>query len=261
MNDRMISFEHMGFSYGPTAAVEDTSFAVEPGDFLGIVGPSGSGKTTLLKALLGMVEPSYGTVNTAPGLTLGYVPQVETIDWNFPATVGDVVTMSVDRPRFRRLDPAVHTRVDGVLARLGLGDLRDRHISELSGGQQQRVFVARALMREPDLLVLDEPASGVDVATRHEMLHLLADLHRDGLTIMLTTHDINGLAAHLPRLICFNRTVIADGPPEHVLHPYVLERTYGAPMQVLQHGGMPLVVEHRGHGPHVVRHDDAARSA
>ena len=261
MNDRIISFEHMGFSYGPTAVVEDTTFTVETGDFLGVVGPSGSGKTTLLKALLGMVEPRYGRVSTAPGLQVGYVPQVETIDWNFPATVRDVVTMSVARRRFHRVDREVGARVSQMLDRLGLADLHDRHISELSGGQQQRVFVARALVREPDLLVLDEPASGVDVATRHEMLHLLADLHRDGLTIMLTTHDINGLAAHLPRLICFNRTVIADGPPEHVLHPYVLERTYGAPMQVLQHGGMPLVVEHRGHGPHVVRSGTSDRSA
>ena len=107
-----------------------------------------------------------------------------------------------------------------------------------------------ALVRQPDLLVLDEPAGGVDVATRHEILHLLADLHDGGLPIVLTTHDINGLAAHLPRLMCFNRTVIADGPPAEVLHPYVLERTYGAPMDVLQHGGMPVVLESRGHRPH-----------
>ena len=101
----------------------------------------------------------------------------------------------------------------------------------------------------PDVLVLDEPAGGVDVATRHEILHLLADLHHDGMSIVLTTHDINGLAAHLPRLVCFNRTVVADGPPAEVLHPYVLERTYGAPMSVLQHGGMPVVLE-TGHGLH-----------
>ncbi|HZB39685.1 MAG TPA: hypothetical protein VE487_01895, partial [Ilumatobacter sp.] len=85
--------------------------------------------------------------------------------------------------------------------------------------------------------------------TRHEMLHVLADLHHDGMSIVLTTHDINGLAAHLPRLVCFNRTVVADGPPSEVLHPYVLERTYGAPMSVLQHGGMPVVLE-AGHGLH-----------
>ncbi len=256
----LIAFEHLGCSYGRTAAVEDTSFDVSRGDFLGIVGPSGSGKTTLLKALLGIVEPTYGSARSAPGVRVGYVPQIEAIDWNFPATVRDVVTMSVGRRRFRRVDAATRDRIGDVLDRLGLVGLHDRHIRALSGGQQQRVFVARALVQEPDLLVLDEPASGVDVASRHEMLHLLADLHRDGLSIVLTTHDINGLAAHLPRLICFNRTVIADGPPEQVLHPYVLERTYGEPMQVLQHGGMPLVVERREHGSELVRSAGTERS-
>ena len=97
---------------------------------------------------------------------------------------------------------------------------------------------------QPDILVLDEPTSGVDVRTRHEILHLLADLHQDGLTILLTTHDLNGLAAHLPRLVCLNKTVIADGNPREVLTLKVLEATYGAPMEVLEHGGMPLVVDH-----------------
>lgn len=247
----LVSFGHVGCSYGETVAVEDTSFTICADEFVGIVGPSGSGKTTVLKALLDIVEPLYGRIERAPDLRVAYVPQLETIDWSFPATVADVVTMSVPRRRFRRPDPAFTSGITDLLDRLGLEGLHDRHIRELSGGQQQRVFIARALAQRPELLVLDEPASGVDVATRHEMLHVLDDLHRSGVAIVLTTHDINGLAAHLPRVICFNRTVIADGRPDDVLHPYVLERTYGAPMQVLRHGGMPLVVEHRSHGPHV----------
>jgi len=249
----LVTFEHLGCAYGAEPVVEDVSFTVARDDFVGVVGPSGSGKTTLLRALLAIVQPSYGSVICRSDCTIGYVPQVETIDWSFPVTVFDVVAMSVARPRFRRLDSAERQRLRSILDRVGLDGLHDRHITELSGGQQQRVFIARALAQEPDLLVLDEPASGVDVATRHELLHALADLHRSGLAIVLTTHDINGLAAHLPRLICFNHTVIADGPPEQVLHPYVLERTYGAPMEVLQHGGMPVVLEHRGHEPHVAR--------
>jgi ABC-type Mn2+/Zn2+ transport system ATPase subunit len=106
------------------------------------------------------------------------------------------------------------------------------------------------MFRNPDILIMDEPTSGVDVRTRHEILHLLADLHASGLTILLTTHDLNGLAAHLPRLVCFNKTVIADGNPREVLTSQVLEATYGAPMEVLEHGGMPIVVEH---GPTRVR--------
>lgn len=133
-----------------------------------------------------------------------------------------------------------------VLQRLGLGGLENRHIRELSGGQQQRVFVARALFHRPELLVLDEPTSGVDVRTRHEVLHLLADLHEEGVSIMLTTHDLNGLAAHLPRLVCMNTSIIADGSPVEVLTPEVLEQTYGAPMEVLLHGGMPVVLDRGG---------------
>jgi zinc/manganese transport system ATP-binding protein len=106
------------------------------------------------------------------------------------------------------------------------------------------VFLARALFAEPELLLLDEPTSGVDVATRHDVLHLLGDLNAGGLSILLTTHDLNGIAAHMPRVVCLNRSVIAAGAPADVLQPDVLERTYGAPMQVLEHGGMPVVVDH-----------------
>jgi ABC-type Mn2+/Zn2+ transport system ATPase subunit len=105
------------------------------------------------------------------------------------------------------------------------------------------------MFHRPDVLVLDEPTSGVDVRTRHEVLHLLAELHAQGVTIVLTTHDLNGLAAHLPRIVCMNRTVIADGSPTEVLNPAVLEQTYGAPMEVLQHGGMPVVLD--SGAPHV----------
>jgi ABC-type Mn2+/Zn2+ transport system ATPase subunit len=108
------------------------------------------------------------------------------------------------------------------------------------------------MFHRPDVLVLDEPTSGVDVRTRHEVLHLLAELHAQGVTIVLTTHDLNGLAAHLPRIVCMNRTVIADGSPTEVLNPVVLEKTYGAPMEVLQHGGMPVVLDSGGvHAPAV----------
>jgi ABC-type Mn2+/Zn2+ transport system ATPase subunit len=253
----LFRFEHVSCSYGGAPVLQDVTFMVDAGEFVGIVGPSGGGKTTVLRTLLGTVEPAFGSVRVRDGVRLGYVPQVELVDWSFPVTAHDVVAMTIEQPRWRlgRTGRVARAqRVAGVLDRLGIGELQRRPIGALSGGQQQRVFLARALVHEPDVLVLDEPAGGVDVATRHEMLHLLADLHHDGTTVVLSTHDINGLAAHLPRIICMNRTVVADGPPEEVLHPYVLERTYGAPMQVLQHGGMPVVVEHPssrgGHGLH-----------
>lgn len=224
---------------------------VRRGDFVGIVGPSGSGKTTLLKAVIGAVMPVHGSVGLGAGVRLAYVPQVESVDWNFPVTVLEVITMTRTKgKRWPRITPAEREDALDVLSRLGLSGLHDRHIRELSGGQQQRVFIARAMFHRPDVLVLDEPTSGVDVRTRHEVLHLLADLHAQGVTILLTTHDLNGLAAHLPRIVCMNRTVIADGSPTEVLNPVVLERTYGAPMEVLQHGGMPVVLESAGmHAP------------
>lgn len=240
----LVESAHITCAYGTQVAVRDAHVTISEGDFVGVVGPSGSGKTTLLKAILGTVVPVEGHVTRKPNLRIGYVPQVETVDWNFPVTVLEVVTMTRTAGRWwPRITEAERAEADEVLDRLGLGGLGERHIRELSGGQQQRVFVARALFHRPELLVLDEPTSGVDVRTRHEVMHLLADLHDDGVSIVLSTHDLNGLAAHLPRLICINTTVVADGPPLKVLNSGVLEKTYGAPMEVLIHGGMPLVVE------------------
>ncbi len=222
----------------------DVDLEVLTGQFTGVVGPSGSGKTTLLRAVLGTVRPIAGTVTRRPGLRVGYVPQVETVDWSFPVTVRECLLMARTHGRvWPWASPAERAEVTEVLARLGMDGLEGRHIRELSGGQQQRVFIARALLARPQLLLLDEPTSGVDYRTRHEVLHLLADLNAGGLAIMLTTHDLNGIAAHLPHLVCLNRRILGAGPPVEVLTPDVLERTYGARMEVLEHGGMPVVVD------------------
>lgn len=243
----LVECAHISCAYDSTFALRDVHFTMRTGDFVGIVGPSGSGKTTLLKTVLGAIKPVHGHVTTKPGLRMGYVPQVESVDWSFPVTVLEVMVMTRSaNGRSPRITADERAAAIDVLERLGLGGLHDRHIRELSGGQQQRVFVARALFHRPELLVLDEPTSGVDVRTRHEVLHLLADLHDEGVSIILTTHDLNGLAAHLPRLVCINTELIADGAPSDVLTSDVLERTYGAPMEVLMHGGMPVVLDHGG---------------
>ena len=240
----LIRLEQVTCAYGGTAVLANATLEVDAGDFIGVVGPSGSGKTTLLRAVLGTVRPLAGSVRRSSKLAIGYVPQVETVNWSFPVTVGEAVLMARAAGRWVPWASAAERReVDGVLERLGIGGLGRRHIRELSGGQQQRVFIARALVRRPQLLLLDEPTSGVDVRTRHEVLHLLSDLNADGLAIVLTTHDINGMAAHLPQLVCLNTEIIAMGAPQDVLTPDVLERTYGAPMDVLDHGGMRLVID------------------
>jgi len=241
-------------AYGRTAAVHDVSLTVPAAGYVGVVGPSGSGKTTVLRALLGTLRPVSGRVERAPGLRIGYVPQRESVDWSFPVTVGEAVLMARPRSPGRWVpwsSRAERAEVQAVLDRLGIGALGGRHIRDLSGGQQQRVFIARALLGRPQLLVMDEPTSGVDVRTRHDLLHLLGDLHAGGLAIVLTTHDLNGMAAHLPWLVCLRGRVVAEGAPLDVLTPAVLEETYGAPMDVLVHGGMPVVVD-RAHAAVVV---------
>ncbi len=240
----LVRLEKVTCSYGSAPVLLNVDLSVTDNQFTGVVGPSGSGKTTLLRVLLGAVRPIAGAVHRQAGLRVGYVPQVETVNWSFPVTVAECVLMA--RTRGRRLPWRSRQEQDDVarvLDRLGIAGLADRHIRELSGGQQQRMFIARALLGQPQLLLMDEPTSGVDVGTRHEVLHLLDELQSDGLAILLTTHDLNGMAAHLPHLVCLNTEVLGAGRPRDVLTPEVLERTYGAKMEVLEHGGMPIVLD------------------
>ncbi len=240
----LIDLQDVGFGYDRKPVLDGVTLSVTDGAFTGVVGPSGSGKTSLLRLLLGRVQPQRGQVRIKRGLTVAYVPQLETVNWNFPVTVAECVLMS--RPQGLRwpwASASERREVHATLERLGIADLAGRHIRELSGGQQQRMFLARALLRRPELILLDEPTSGVDVKTRHEVLHLLGELNDDGLSIVLTTHDLNGIAAHLPHLVALRTRVIAQGTPEQVIQPDVLEATFGADMEVLTHAGMPIVVE------------------
>lgn len=248
----LVELDRVTCAFDGPPVVADVSVAVRDGEFMGVVGPSGSGKTTLLRAILGTVRPVAGTVRRRRGTSVGYVPQTETVRWDFPVTVAECVLMA--RPG--RLVPwrsrSEQRDVDEVLDRLGMGGLGSRHIRDLSGGQQQRMFIARALLSRPQLLLMDEPTSGVDVKTRHEILHLLRELNGAGLSIVLTTHDLNGIAAHLPHIVCLNTRVIGAGAPSDVLTPDVLEQTYGARMDVLVHGGMPVVVDPAGEPSNVI---------
>jgi len=252
-----IEVQQLTCAYDGPPVLDRLSMTIPAGAFVGFVGPSGAGKTTLLRALLGALPRLSGSIHvfgeevTAGRLPrVGYVPQLETVDWNFPVTVREVVAMGLAREGrlfgWPWLTRGQHAGIQSLLDRLGIGALRDRHIRELSGGQQQRVFLARALVRQPRLLLLDEPTSGVDIKTRHDVLHLLADLNHDGTTIVLTTHDLNSVAAHLPQVVCLNRRVVAYGPPSSVFTPAVLEATYGAEMLVVQQDGLTLIADRLG---------------
>lgn len=244
----LITLSGVDAGYRHSLVLRDVDFSVDARSFTGIVGPSGAGKTTLLRLLLGSLKPVHGTLERAPGVAVSYVPQLETVNWNFPVTVAECVLMSRSGRRLPWPSRTERAEVAAVLERLGIGDLAERHIRELSGGQQQRMFLARALIRQPQLMLLDEPTSGVDISTRHDVLHLLADLHADGMGIVLTTHDLNGMAAHLPDLVCVNGRIVAHGSPDEVITPDVLEQTFGARMEVLQHLGMIVVVDSSGPG-------------
>ena len=246
----IVELQNVTAGYNGAAVLRDVDLRVMPGDFVGLLGPSGSGKTTLLRTVLGASEVMAGSVRVydKPGSRrnrAGYVPQLETIDWNFPVTVEETVMMGRTMvnawfPWYRRREREL---AFDMMERLGIADLAKRHIRQLSGGQQQRVFLARALISNPELLLLDEPTSGVDVKTRDDVMHLLHDLNHAGVTIILTTHEINAVAVHLPRIVCLNGAIVADGPPHRVITPHILQEVYGAQMPVIQFHGMTLVAE------------------
>jgi ABC-type Mn2+/Zn2+ transport system ATPase subunit len=260
--DVLVAFDEAAFSYGGELVLEGVTLRVDRGALLGLVGPSGAGKTTLLRAVLRQVKPVRGEVRLGRRTRVGYVPQLETIDWHFPITVAELVhqgraTESGPWPWPRKRD---RQETAELLDRLGIAHLASRHIRALSGGQQQRAFLARALIRRPELLLLDEPTAGVDVRTRREVLDLLRSLNADGIAIVLTTHDLNAVAAGLPRIVCLNRRVVSIGPPEVVLTPEVLRATFGSEMLVFRHDGSLLTVDApdhaQEHAHHVHVHDE-----
>ena len=250
VNEPLVRLDSVELTYDGAPVLAGVDLTLRGGDFVGVVGPSGAGKTTLLRLALGTLRPTAGRVERARGLRVGYVPQLETVSWSFPVTVAECVLMVRSERWLPWATRAEKRAVTDVLDRLGIAHLADRHIRELSGGQQQRMFLARALLRDPQLLLLDEPTSGIDIATRHEMLHLLGHLHDDGMTILLTTHDLNGVGAHVPELVAMNGTVLRRGAPADVMTPTVLEQTFGAPMDVLEHLGMPVVLDRKRHATH-----------
>ena len=259
MNATAVEFSSVSSGYEGKPVFERLNLQITQGQFVGIVGPTGCGKTTLLKTILGAMDPFSGIVQIMgnsikkllPG-TIGYVPQLETVDWNFPVTVEEVVIMGL----YNRMGilpwPSKEEKatVRTLMKKLGIDDCANHHIRNISGGQQQRTFLARALVGNPRLLVLDEPTAGIDIKTQHDVLHLMGELNREGMTIILTTHDLNSVAAHLPFVICFNKGIVAAGPPHKIFNSEVLKRTYGADVIVIEHGdhllmshGTPLSIK------------------
>ncbi|GAB4575571.1 MAG: metal ABC transporter ATP-binding protein [Anaerolineae bacterium] len=244
---------------GAHSAINRISFTVQPGESVAVLGPNGAGKSTLFKAIVGLIPHTtgyislYGEPCADSHRMIGYVPQQDAIDWRFPVTVRDVVMMGRARHigwlRWPgRKDWQI---VDALLDRVGMRPFRDRQIGQLSGGQRRRVFIARALAQETNVLLLDEPLSGVDVAAGEEIMAVLDVLHQEGVTIILATHDMSMAATRFDRLLLVNREVIAFGPADEVLTADNLSRAYEGQVGIIQHNGQTLlVVDEHGHGTH-----------
>ncbi|MGC2128710.1 MAG: metal ABC transporter ATP-binding protein [Candidatus Aquilonibacter sp.] len=221
-----VHVEHLVVRYDRTVALDDVTLELHFGEAMGIVGPNGSGKSTLLKSIAGLLTPASGALSVLgmqptklPAGAIAYVPQIEAADWSFPATVWDVVAMG----RFPRLNfwqrfgEADRRAVEDALHAVNMFDLRGRHIAQLSGGQQQRVFVARAIAQKPQLLLLDEPTTGVDAETEEALRRVVRSLVDDGLPVLMTTHDLERVDQWFDRLLVLDRRVLAVGTPAEVV--------------------------------------------
>ena len=248
-----LRFERVWFHYDSKPALEDVTFSIKLGEFAAILGPNGSGKTTLIKLVLGLEKPTRGTVTLLGQRPdrfrgwdqVGYVPQtVAGVETQFPATVQEIVAQGLYRgfDPLAVLRPNTQAELRQALETTGIADLRGRRISSLSVGQQQRTLIARALVRNPRLLVLDEPVAGVDAAGQEQIYEMLRRLNKDlGITILIISHDIGVILREATTVACINRTLVFHGPP-HQIKQEVFSELYGVPTYLLLHD---ILHEHR----------------
>jgi ABC-type Mn2+/Zn2+ transport system ATPase subunit len=233
-----VVFDRVSFGYGREDVLTDVSFTITSGTFTALIGPNGAGKTTLLRLLLGLRRPRAGTIRVfgrEPGsrdVSIGYVPQRTGVPDGFPLSVEEVVLMG----RYarvgwvRRAGRPDHEAAAAALERVKLADRAARRFSELSGGQQRRALIARALVAEPRLLLLDEPTAGLDPAAQARFYDLCCQLQREeGLTLLAASHDVEVVARHAETVLLIDRTVRALGPPADVLRSEQLDRVYDFP--------------------------------
>jgi manganese/zinc/iron transport system ATP- binding protein len=259
-NGATLELHGLAAGYGDGWALSEVGLAIPPGRLVGVIGPNGSGKSTLLRAILGLVPIRTGTVTLggtpidAQRRRIAYVPQRELVDWSFPISAAQVVLMG----RYPRIGPVAgaaaidRQAVAAALERIGMTAFADRQIGALSGGQQQRVFLARALVQEASVLLLDEPMTGVDRGTEEAITALMRELRDEGATILHATHDLEG-AADVSDLLCFvNGRVVAYGPPAETFTPETLHATFGGEMLIMDAGDHAHV---HGGGHHAHPHD------
>jgi len=231
----MLEIQNLSIDYRGTRALHNVSFYVPSGQLVGIIGPNGAGKSTLVEAILNLVPVTQGVIRFE-GMSLkrqllrtAYVPQRSRIDWDYPVTVWNVVMMAqtVQTGLFRRFSRHTRHQAQVALERVGMYELRHRAIGELSGGQQQRVFLARALAKEADLLIFDEPFTAVDRKTEDIIFDVFQELRAAGKTLLVINHDLGDSLAIYDQLLLLNKRLIAQGTRREVVTSDNLERAYG----------------------------------
>jgi ABC-type Mn2+/Zn2+ transport system ATPase subunit len=244
----LVSFRDATLGYGRHAVLRGINLDILDGDFLGIVGPNGAGKTTILRTFLGSLKPLGGSVTIVPGLRYGYVPQRDVVDTLFPLHVLEVVLMG----RYDRIGlgkrPSASDRelARKALERVGIAHLADRPLTSLSGGQRQRTLIARALVGEPNVLVLDEPTNGMDLVATTQILGLVRDLHeRTGLTVVMVSHALNEVANYVERIALVHEGGYVVGSVEEVMTQQSLSAMYGIPVEVSSFEGHRIVLARR----------------
>jgi zinc transport system ATP-binding protein len=239
--NEIVNLENVWLQFDGVPVLEEINLVIYQHDFLGIIGPNGGGKTTLLKVILGLLEPTRGTISVfglppARGRRcVGYVPQFSLFDREFPITVWDVVLMGRvgHVKRFTRYSDTDARLASKALETVEMLEFRDAQIGRLSGGQQQRVFIARALVTEPKLLLLDEPMASVDAPMQTELYELFERL-RERMAIVMVSHDISAVSIYVDKIACLNRKLFYHGTKELVSEE--LEATYQCPINLIAHG-------------------------
>lgn len=239
----LLRFEQVTAAYGRREVLSGLSFDVVDGEVLGLVGPNGGGKTTILRLMLGLMTPRAGKiVRLRPEVRHGYVPQRDAIDPIWPLATEDVVAMAFPPERPRRKSAERRALARRALEAVGEAELASVPFSRLSGGQQQRALIARALVAEPEVLVLDEPTRGLDLASASGLLGLVEQLHdRQGATVVLASHDLNTVANHVDRVGLVLDRGFSIGPTEEMLTEQRLSAAYGVPVTVTEVSGHRVV--------------------
>lgn len=255
--NRLIELQNIQAGYGQKSVLKDVNLTVYERDFLGVIGPNGGGKTTLMRVILGLLKPSSGKIQfyqddqPVSRITIGYLPQYSQIDKKFPISVHEVILSGLyrEKPFLRDYTSGQKERVSEVITQMGLEGLEKRQIGELSGGQLQRVLLGRAIVQHPQVVILDEPNTYLDMRFEERLYQLLNEINRES-AIILVSHDIGTILQNVKTVACVNETL--DYHPDTRVSGQWLEERFGCPIELLGHGHLPHRILGCHHGKNIL---------